>query len=105
MDLNLSGKVAVVTGSSQGLGFASARALVVEGARVCICARNPERLDKAVAELRAEAASHDAVVGVKADLDTASGIGAVIDRMVEVYGGIDEVRASYLLKEFFAARR
>jgi len=89
MDLNLSGKVAVVTGSSRGLGFASARALVVEGARVCICARNPERLDKAVAELRAEAASHDSVIGVKADLGTASGIGVVIDRTVEVYGGID----------------
>ena len=89
MDLHLDGKVAVITGSSRGLGLASARALVGEGTRVCVCARGAERLGQAVAELRAEAGSDDAVIGVEADLTTASGADTVIDRAVTVYGGID----------------
>ena len=89
MDLRLDGKVAVITGSSRGLGLASARALVGEGTRVCICARGAEQLGEAVAELRAESGSDDAVIGVEADLNTASGVDSVIDRAVAIYGGID----------------
>src|SRR6185436_10948013 len=44
MDLSLTDKIAIVTGSSRGLGLASARGLVAEGCRVCICARGPEQL-------------------------------------------------------------
>ena len=89
MDLHLGGKVAVITGSSRGLGLASARALVGEGTRVCVCARGVERLETAVAELRAAAGSDDGVIGVEADLNTASGVDTVIDRAVAFYGGID----------------
>ncbi len=91
MDLLLAGKVAVITGSSRGLGLASGRALVGEGAHVCICARGAERLREAVTELRAASGSDDtdAVIGVQADLDTASGPDAVIDRAVAAFGGID----------------
>ena len=39
MDLQLTGKSAIVTGSSRGLGLASARALAAEGCRVCMCAQ------------------------------------------------------------------
>ncbi len=56
MDLQLDGKVAVITGSSRGLGLAGARSLVGEGARVCLSARGAGRLADAVAELRAAAA-------------------------------------------------
>lgn len=89
MDLELAGKVAVVTGSSRGLGLASARALVSEGARVCVSARGRERLDEAVAELRAVAGADDAVVGVQADLSTADGVASVIDRTADAFGGLD----------------
>ncbi|MDE0829205.1 MAG: SDR family oxidoreductase [Vicinamibacterales bacterium] len=89
MDLGLAGKVAVVTGSSRGLGLASARALVSEGARVCVNARGRERLGEAVAELRAVAGADDSVVGVEADLSTADGVASVIDRTVDVFGGLD----------------
>ena len=47
MDLSLGDKVAIITGSSRGLGLASARALVAEGCRVCICARGSETLAEA----------------------------------------------------------
>ena len=110
MDLQLDGKVAVITGSSRGLGFASARALVAEGARVCICARGAERLAAAVAELRAVAdsraaavgcrgavagsrgdgdATAGAVLGIEADLSTEAGAATVIDGTVQAFGGLD----------------
>ena len=50
MDLHLEGKVAIVTGSSRGLGLASATALVTEGCRVVVCARSGERLAAAAEE-------------------------------------------------------
>ena len=59
MDLQFAGKVAAVTGSSRGLGYASAKALAAEGCSVAISARGAERLEAAAAELRS-AAQHGA---------------------------------------------
>jgi 3-oxoacyl-[acyl-carrier protein] reductase len=53
MDLGLSGRVALVTAASRGLGLASAKALAAEGASLLICARGPLRLDEAAREIRA----------------------------------------------------
>jgi 3-oxoacyl-[acyl-carrier protein] reductase len=64
MDLQLLNKIAVVTGSSRGLGFASAQALVQEGCRVAICARGEGRLNEAAAELRAKASATDQVLAM-----------------------------------------
>ena len=89
MDLQLDGKAVVITGSSRGLGLASARALVGEGARVCLSARGAERLAESVRELRALAATPDAVVGVEADVATAAGVDTVIDGAVAAFGGLD----------------
>ncbi|HXE81075.1 MAG TPA: SDR family oxidoreductase [Vicinamibacterales bacterium] len=89
MDLQLTGKVAIVTGSSRGLGFASARALATEGCRVCIAARGEKRLEEAAAELRGAAALDDAVLAVAADLSTPEGIRSVVDRTIAWAGGVD----------------
>ncbi|MGH8310784.1 MAG: SDR family NAD(P)-dependent oxidoreductase, partial [Steroidobacteraceae bacterium] len=77
MDLELSNKVAVVTGSSRGLGLASARALVEEGCRVTICARGADALDRAARELG------ERVLPVRADVTTVDGIDSVIAKTVE----------------------
>lgn len=53
MDLELGGKVVLVTGGSDGLGAAVCARLVREGARVALCARNPERLEATADSLRA----------------------------------------------------
>ena len=88
MDLGLTDKIALVTGSSRGLGLASARALLDEGCRVALCARGEERLEAAAAELRAATAA-DRVLTVAADLSQADGVARVVERTVETFGGLD----------------
>jgi len=89
MDLQLTDKVAIVTGSSRGLGLASARSLIAEGCRVCICARGPEQLAAAALEVEAVARRPNMIITVQADVSTADGIATVIDRTVERFGGLD----------------
>jgi 3-oxoacyl-[acyl-carrier protein] reductase len=89
MDLQLQGKVAIVTGSSRGLGLASAQALAREHCRICVCARGREALDEAAEALRHIAASESDVLAVAADLATEAGIAAVVDRTLERFGGVD----------------
>src|ERR671938_187242 len=55
MDLGLKGKVVVLSGGSQGIGFACARAFACEGARVAMAARNRERLESAAERIRGAA--------------------------------------------------
>ena len=89
MDLELTDKVAIVTGSSRGLGLASAKALVAEGCRVCVCARGAERLAAAADELRRVAGRDDRVLAVQADLTEMSGVEAVVAEAVATFGGLD----------------
>src|SRR4029079_17913883 len=89
VDLGLTDKVAIVTGSSRGLGLASARALVAEGCRICLCARGAERLAEAAIEVEAVAKKPNMVAAVQADVSTAPGIEMVITRAVETFGGLD----------------
>lgn len=92
MDLGLTGKVAIVTGSSRGLGLATAAALLQEGCRVTICARGEARLQEASAELRSAAPAArdgDPVLAFAADLATPEGIEQVVTRTVDTFGGLD----------------
>jgi 3-oxoacyl-[acyl-carrier protein] reductase len=89
MDLGLADKVALVTGSSRGLGLASARALVAEGCKVCLCARGEERLAEAAVEVEAVARKPGMVLTVQADVSTPAGVERLIERTVETFGGLD----------------
>jgi 3-oxoacyl-[acyl-carrier protein] reductase len=89
MDLGLTDKIAIITGSSRGLGLASARALVAEGCRVCLCARGEERLAEAAVEVEASARKPGMVLAVQADVSTPAGVEQVIARTVERFGGVD----------------
>lgn len=88
MDLQLTGKRALVTGGSRGIGKAVARALLAEGVDVALLARDPERLAVSVAEL--SLASTRRVVGVSADTgDDGAVKKAVIEAEAALGGGID----------------
>jgi 3-oxoacyl-[acyl-carrier protein] reductase len=91
VDLGLANKVAIVTGSSKGLGLAAARALVQEGCLVTICARGEAPLQQASADLEALAAAHGSgrVLAVAADLFTAEGVETVVRRTIETFNGLD----------------
>ena len=86
MDLSLSGRVAVVTGSSAGIGKAIAEALLREGASVVISARGRERLEQTQNELSPIGSPLASVV---ADVGTADGANAVIATAVQHFGRLD----------------
>ena len=75
MDFGLKGKVAIVTGSTAGIGFAAAVGLAREGARVVLNGRTQERVDAAVERLKLAVPGANAS-GVAADLGSAAGVAA-----------------------------
>lgn len=87
MDLGLTDKVAIVTGGSDGIGKAAARALAAEGARVAICARRPEVLDAAASELSAETGGE--VVGIVCDMTEQSQVESLISEVTSKWGQLD----------------
>jgi 3-oxoacyl-[acyl-carrier protein] reductase len=89
MDLHLHDQIAIVTGSSRGLGLASARALAAEGCRVCLSARRAERLAEAAREVSEAAGDAGKVLAVEADLATEAGIEKVFDSVLSLWGGVD----------------
>jgi 3-oxoacyl-[acyl-carrier protein] reductase len=85
MDLGIKGKVALVTASSKGLGYASARALAEDGARVVVCARGEEDLAKAASALGQLTDVH----AVVADVTDAETPRRVVAETLDRFGGLD----------------
>ncbi|MDY0329150.1 MAG: SDR family oxidoreductase [Thiomonas sp.] len=84
MDLQLSGKKALVTGSTAGIGYAIARALAAEGVRVVVNGRSIDTTQAAVARLRAEFGAQAPLMACAADLGTAQGCAALIESHPDV---------------------
>jgi len=87
MDLELTGKTAIVTGGSRGIGKAIARQLALEGVDVALVARNPETLDATARELKAETGRR--VVTVVADTGADDSVRGMVARAAEGLGRID----------------
>lgn len=83
MDLRLTGRTAFISGSSQGIGYATARALAGEGVDVILNGRDPAKLDKAVETLRGEVAGVS-VSGLAADFADAADVDRLCDRIPAV---------------------
>ena len=84
MDLGIKDKLALITGSTQGIGYAIAKMLASEGARVIVNGRRPDLVEQAVTALSA----HADVRGVAADLSGAEGARRVL-AAAEAAGPVD----------------
>lgn len=88
MELNLSGRKAIVTGASRGLGKAIAAQLAAEGVSLVICARGDDALQETAAELRSTGATvHTAVL----DVSDEAAIAPFVAAAAELLGGLDIV--------------
>lgn len=87
MDLGLKGRAAIVTGSSRGIGRATAEAFAVERARISMCARTAADVTQAAETIRACTGAQ--VLALRADLTQAGDIQELVRRTVEAYGTVD----------------
>ncbi|MFN5749326.1 MAG: SDR family NAD(P)-dependent oxidoreductase, partial [Pseudanabaena sp.] len=89
LELHLTGKTAIVTGGSAGIGLATAKGLFKEGVNVAIATRNPEKLEKAVREISALSNSGNKVIAIAADICLAEGVDEVVVTTLETFEKID----------------
>jgi 3-oxoacyl-[acyl-carrier protein] reductase len=87
MDLKLNGKVVLITGSSSGLGFATAHLLAQEGARVAMNGRSPEKLEMAAQRIRAETGGE--VLALRGDLTEHPAAAKMVQAVADRWGGLD----------------
>jgi len=86
MEFGLKGKVAIVTGGTEGIGKATAMTLAREGAKVAICARRQPLLDAVAAEITKAGGE---VLALSADMGKAADVERFINEVVRRFGGID----------------
>lgn len=87
MNLSLQGKIAIVTGGSKGIGWATALALAEEGVDVAICARGLDALNAAAAEIRSKTGRN--VVAIQADMGVPEDIRNLVATTAAELGGVD----------------
>jgi NAD(P)-dependent dehydrogenase (short-subunit alcohol dehydrogenase family) len=87
MDLGLSGRVAIVTGASRGIGRACAASLAAEGAHVVLASLDPVRNAEACAALKAKA--NGRLLGIPTDFTKDAAVGALFERTLSEFGRLD----------------
>lgn len=87
MDLGLRGKVAIVTGGSEGIGKAAAQSMAAEGARVVICARRGDILEAAATEIRA--ATGGEVLAIATDVTQPEQVKQLFEQTIAAFGRVD----------------
>lgn len=88
MDLGLTGKVAIITGGSDGLGKAAATRMAAEGAKVALAARDQGRIDSAIVEIMRATGSDD-VIGISTDVTDETQVQKMVEFVADRWGGID----------------
>ena len=84
MQLNLTGKGVLVTGSSRGIGRAIAESFLAEGCRVALNGRNPVHLNQTISDLQ-----HDNAIAVTGDVSKPADAQAILDQVLGVFGNLD----------------
>ena len=86
MNLGLSGKIALITGGTSGIGHAIAQKLSSEGCRIAICGRDKSKIDRAIASLGTSDAK-----GFVADICKTGDVASLVNDVTRIFGGIDIV--------------
>ena len=86
---DLTGKTAIITGGTQGLGFGMACALAAYGANVVITARTASKVEDAAADLNENYCKGGKALGIAADSSKQENVEMVIAKTVEEFGGLD----------------
>jgi 3-oxoacyl-[acyl-carrier protein] reductase len=87
MEIRLTGRSAIVTGGSKGIGYAIATRFAADGADVAILSRGREALDEAVTKIKSQATGR--VIGVQADVSVAADIQRAYDEVMKAFGKVD----------------
>ncbi|MBV9575791.1 MAG: SDR family oxidoreductase [Gammaproteobacteria bacterium] len=87
MDLGLKNKVVIISGASQGLGYASALSFAREGAKIAICSRKKDRIELAAAKIKAEIPSAD-ILALPADVTETHSIQQFVNQVIEKWGTV-----------------
>ena len=83
---DLTGKVAIITGGNGGLGLGIAKGLAMVGAKVAVVGRNQDKIDNAVAQLKAEGAD---ALGIQCDVSQEDDVNRMVKETVARFGRID----------------
>jgi len=87
MELGLKGKVALVTGGSDGIGFAAAYEMALEGAEVIICARNQDNLEIAAQSIKESTGKE--ITTKSCDVTSTDAVSKLFSEISKTFGGID----------------
>ncbi|MEM7255557.1 MAG: SDR family NAD(P)-dependent oxidoreductase, partial [Pseudomonadota bacterium] len=87
MELGVKGKVAIITGGSEGIGRAAAVRLASEGAKVALVARTQADLDRTAAEIASNTGGE--VIGISTDVRDEESVKAMVQQVVDTFGGVD----------------
>jgi len=98
MDIDLKGKIAIVTGASLGIGKGIAKKFSEHGAKVVICARGEERLNKVAAEI--EKSTKNEVWAMPCDVSKKSDVDGFVNRVVDKYSRIDILVNNAAIQEY-----
>ena len=88
MDLGLDNSIVLITGSTKGLGFATAQVLIEEGAKVMINSRHQNNIDIAIKRLSNKKTNHN-LSGFACDVTNAESCRMIVEKTTEYFGGLD----------------
>src|SRR5262249_43618627 len=87
MDLGLKNRVALIAASSQGIGLATAEAFAAEGCRLAMCARNPQTLQAAAAQIKSR--NKVEILAESLDVSDAAAVSRFVSAVANKFGSVD----------------
>ena len=87
--MNLSGRSAIITGGSVGLGYGVARRFLADGANVAICSRNAEELKEAQKRLAVDACPGRQVIALECDVSSTEQVDGLVGAALEHFGTVE----------------